>query len=151
MNFFAETFADMAKMGLDTGMLPGLCENKAAFVAKADVAAAVAGALLADDQAGLTYNLSGPTAISGDNRAALVAQATGRPLRYAILPEDALRGGLVQSGTPDFLVDTLVAMQKAFSQGAYDIVTGDVEHLAGRPPRSLSDALASVFGQEGRS
>jgi len=145
MNFFAETFVDLAKMSLATGVLPALSESRVAFVSRDDVAAALAGALLKDGQDGATFNLSGPVGVTGHERAALVAQASGKPLTFTIVPEVQLRAGLAQTDLPDFLVDGFVAMQQAFSNGAYDILTGDTERLSGRPPRPLGDVLAASF------
>lgn len=145
MGFFAETFADLAKMSLDTGGLPGLSENKVAFVSKEDVAAAVAGCLVTEEHAGATYTLSGPVAVSGAERVAVVSDLSGRPLSSMVLTEEQFRLGLVQANLPDFLVDGFVGMQRAFSNGAYDIVTGDVERLSGQAPRTLRAALATVW------
>ena len=147
LNFFAETFAELARMSLVTGVLPGLSENRVAFLAKADAAAALASVLVADDQAGLTLNLSGPVAVTGVDRAALVGALTGHTLNFEILDEAQFRAGMAQAGMPAFLVDGFTAMQRAFSLGAYDIVTGDVERLSGRTPRSLRAALADAFAQ----
>lgn len=145
MGFFAETFAELATMSLGSGMLPGLSENQVAFVSKQDVAAAVAGCLMTEDHAGATYNLSGPAAISGAERAAVVSQASGKPLSFVVLTEEQFRGGLAQANLPGFLVNGFVAMQKAFTSGAYDIVTGDVERLSGHAPQPLRSALAATW------
>ena len=145
MGFFAETFAELAKMGLESGMLPGLSENQVAFVSKQDVAAAVAGCLMTEEHAGATYNLSGPAGISGVERAAMVSHASGRPLSFVVLTEEQFRGGLAQANLPGFLVDGFVAMQKAFSNGAFNIVTGDIERLSGQAPRALQTALAASW------
>lgn len=145
MGFFAETFADLAKMSLESGMLPGLSENQVAFVSKQDVATAVAGCLVTEDHAGATYNLSGPAGISGAKRAAVVSEVSGRPLSFIVLTEEQFRGGLAQANLPDFLVDGFVAMQNAFTSGAYDIVTGDVERLSGCMPRPLREALTATW------
>jgi len=147
MNFFSETFADLAKMSLGHGMLPGLSESQVAFVSKQDVAAALAGSLFTEGQDGMTYNLSGPFGVSGAEGAALVSEASGKPLAFTIVTEPQFRAGLAQASLPDFLVDGFAAMQAAFSNGAYDMVTGDVERLAGRAPKPLRDVLAQELAQ----
>ena len=43
MNFYAEAFVQLAQAALGQGVLPGLAENRVAFVARDDVAAAAAG------------------------------------------------------------------------------------------------------------
>lgn len=83
----------------------------------------------------------------GDRRVARAAAVRrgGTPLAFAIVGEAQLRGGLAQGGLPPFIIDAIASMQASFVDGAYDIVTGDVEMLAGRPPRSLPTALAGAF------
>ena len=39
----------------------------------------------------------------------------------------------------------ILSIQETFVQGGFDIVTGDVERLAGRKPRALRDLLAGAF------
>ena len=56
MNFYAESFVQQAQASLDRGVLTGLAENRVAFVARGDVAAAAAGILIGDGHAGAIYN-----------------------------------------------------------------------------------------------
>jgi NAD(P)H dehydrogenase (quinone) len=42
-------------------------------------------------------------------------------------------------------VNTVVGIQASFAAGAFDIVTGDVERLVGRPPKLLRDVLAAAL------
>jgi NAD(P)H dehydrogenase (quinone) len=46
---------------------------------------------------------------------------------------------------PSDLGELIINIQKALAAGGFDIVTGDVERLAGRPPRFLEDALRLAF------
>jgi hypothetical protein len=39
----------------------------------------------------------------------------------------------------------VVSIQASFAAGAFDIVTGDVERLGGRPPKPLRDVLAGAL------
>ena len=130
MNYYAESFAQVALMSLHAGGLPGLGEN--CFVSGNDVAAAAAGILLGEGHAGAIYNATGPVAVTGAERAALISEITGRPLRFAVLDEALLRGGLSQAGVPQEYIGTLIDIEKRFVAASFDIVTGDVEHLAGR-------------------
>src|SRR6201988_3199946 len=51
MNFYAERFVQQAQASLAQGVLTGLAENRVAFVARDDVAAAAAGILIGDGHA----------------------------------------------------------------------------------------------------
>jgi len=145
MNFYAEAFVQLAQAALNPGVLTGLAENRAAFVARDDVAATAAGILTGDGHAGAIYNATGPERLSGAERAGIIAEIAGRPLAFRVVTEEQLRAGLAQAGLPAAAVDTVVSIQASFAAGAFDIVTGDVERLGGRPPRPLRDVLAGAF------
>jgi NAD(P)H dehydrogenase (quinone) len=145
MNFYAESFAPQAQASLNQGVLTGLAENRVAFVARDDVAAAAAGILLGEGHAGAIYNATGPERLSGAARAALVAEVTGRPLAFVTITEEQLRAGLTKASLPLALVNTVISIQRAFAAGEFDILTSDVERLGGRAPKPLRDVLAGAL------
>ena len=145
MNYYAESFLQEAQMSLAGGVLTGLGENRVAFVSREDVAAAAAGLLPTEGHAGAIYHATGPASHTGAERAALVAEASGKPFSFLVLPEPVLRHGLEQAGLPAPVVGAVLSIQEKFVQGGFDIVTGDVERLAGRRPRALQDLLAGTF------
>jgi NAD(P)H dehydrogenase (quinone) len=145
MNFYAEAFVQLAQAALGQGILAGLAENRAAFVARDDVAAAAAGILIGDGHAGAIYNATGPERLSGAERAGLIAEITGRPVAFRVITEEQLRAGLTKAGLPAGAVNTVVSIQASFAAGAFDILTGDVERLGGRPPKPLRDVLAGAL------
>jgi NAD(P)H dehydrogenase (quinone) len=145
MNYYAEALVQQAQASLDHGVLTGLAENRVAFVARGDVAAAAAGILIGDGHAGAIYNATGPERLSGAERAALIAEITGRPLAFLAITEDQLRAGLTRAGLPVEVVNIAISIQTSFAAGAFDIVTGDVERLGGRPSKPLRDVLAGAL------
>ena len=78
-------------------------------------------------------------------RAALIAEITGRSLAFLAITEEQLRAGLTHAGLPVEVVNTVINLQTSFAAGAFDIVTGDVERLGGRPPKPLRDVLAGAL------
>jgi len=145
MNFYAEAFVQLAQAALRQGALLGLGENRAAFVARDDVAAAAAGILIGDGHAGAIYNATGPERLSGAERAGLIADITSRPLPFRVITEEQLRAGLTQAGLPAGAVNIVASIQASFAAGAFDILTGDVERLGGRPPKPLRNVLAGAL------
>ena len=145
MNYYAEALVQQAQASLDQGVLTGLAENRVAFVARGDVAAAAAGILIGDGHAGAIYNATGPERLSGAERVALIAEITGRPLAFLVITEEQLRTGLTQAGLPVEVINVAISIQASFAAGAFDIVTGDVERLGGRPPKPLRDALVGAL------
>ena len=49
-----------------------------------------------------------------------------------------------RAGLPVEVVNIAISIQASFAAGAFDIVTGDVERLGGRPPKPLRDVLAGA-------
>jgi NAD(P)H dehydrogenase (quinone) len=145
MNFYAESFVQLAQAALKQGVLAGLAENRAAFVARDDVAAAAAGILVGDGHAGAIYNATGPERLSGAERAGLIAEVAGRSVAFRVITEEQLRAALKQAGLPAGAVNIVAGIQASFASGVFDIVTGDVEGLAGRPPKPLRDVLAGAL------
>ncbi len=145
MNFYAEAFVQQAQAALGQGVLAGLAENRAVFVARDDVAATAAGILIGDGHAGAIYNATGPGRLSGAERAGLIAEITGRPIAFRVVTEQQLRAGLTQAGLPAGAVNIVTGIQASFAAGTFDIVTGDVERLGGRPPKPLRDVLAAAL------
>jgi NAD(P)H dehydrogenase (quinone) len=142
MNYYAEALAQEAAMSAQRGALTGIAENRVAFVSRDDVAAAAAGILIGEGHAGAIYNATGDKAYTGAERAALIAEITGKPFGFVTVPAEALRAGMAQAGLPEDVVNVVVSIQNDFASGAFDIVTGDVERLSGRTPKPLREALA---------
>lgn len=109
-----------------------------------NVAAAAAGILIGDGHAGAIYNATGPERLSGAERAALIAEITGRPLAFRVITEEQLRAGLTRAGLAG-AANIVVSIQASFAAGAFDIATGDVERLGGRLPKPLRDVLAGAL------
>ncbi|HEX8319105.1 SDR family oxidoreductase [Longimicrobium sp.] len=145
MNYYAEALLQEARMSLAGGVLTGLGENRVAFVSREDVAGAAAGILSSEGHVGAIYNATGPGSLTGAERAALVADASGQPFSFLVLPEAVLRQGMEQAGLPAPIVGVILSIQEKFVQGGFDIVTGDVERLSGRKPRALQDLVREAF------
>lgn len=145
MNYYAEALLQEAQASLAHGVLTGLAENRVAFVSRDDLAAASAGLLTSDGHAGAIYNGTGPASLSGAERAKIIANAAGKPLGFMVLPREVLAAGMAQAGLPDVVVETVLSIQQGFAVGGFDIVTGDIERLSGKPPRSLEAVMKSAF------
>jgi NAD(P)H dehydrogenase (quinone) len=145
MNYYVEALAMEVASAVGQGGLTGVAENRVAFVARDDVAAAAAGILTGEGHSGAIYNATGDKAYTGAERAALISEITGKPVGFVTVPADALRAGMAKAGLPEGAINAWVSIQTDFAAGAFDIVTGDVERLAGRAPKSLREALSTAL------
>jgi uncharacterized protein YbjT (DUF2867 family) len=103
-----------------------------------DVGAAAAAVLTGATQARRTYALTGPEAIGYERVAAEIAAATGRGVEFVDVPDEAFRRALVDGGVPAFVADQVVAIFGGLRAGVAAEVTGAVEVLTGRAPRSFA-------------
>jgi NAD(P)H dehydrogenase (quinone) len=146
MNYYAEALAQEGRMAATSGAVTGFGESRVAFVGREDVAAAAAGIVLTEGHSGAIYNATGAKSYSGADRAALLSEVLGAEIGFAAIPVEALQTGMAQMGLPDFVINAVVDIQHDFVKGTFDVVTGDVEKLGGRPPKALRDVVVATLG-----
>lgn len=117
----------------------------AAVVDEADVGAVSAAVLTQDGHAGRAYTLTGPEALTPRQRLAAIGAATRRDLRFVELTEAKARDRWRQQGMSEEMIDVLAAWQGDPPPHAYT-VTGTVERILGRPPRSFAQWAAEHAG-----
>ena len=131
-------------MALSSGVLTGFTENKVSFVSRDDLAAAAAGILSGEGHNGAIYAGTGPKALTGAERVEILSKAIGSPLSYVTVSVRELQEQLQNANLPEPVISAIVGTQKNFSNGDFDIVTGDIEKLSGRPPKRLESVLSNV-------
>jgi NAD(P)H dehydrogenase (quinone) len=109
-----------------------------AHVARADLAAAAAGALLTESGSA-TYDLGGPEAMTIDAQVAVFNEVLGTNIKVVHLDDEALRAGLTQAGLPEGLVALVVGADRSIREGRMGQVTDHVERLSGRAPQRFAD------------
>ncbi|RYC12161.1 NAD(P)H-binding protein [Ciceribacter ferrooxidans] len=118
-------------------------KGRNAHAARADIAGAIAGALVSEASANAVYNLTGPTAFTTDEIAALVREATGKPLAVVNLTDEQLAGGMKAAGVPELFIPTFVSFDTNVREGGFDVATKDIEMLSGRAPQDLKSFLTA--------
>jgi len=119
-------------------------QGRIAHAARADIAAAIAGALVGDTSGNATYTLTGPKALTTDEIAALVRAATGKPLAVVHVGDEQLAAGMKAAGVPEMFIPTLVSFDANTRLGHISMATSDIERLSGRKPMSLQTFLAGA-------
>jgi uncharacterized protein YbjT (DUF2867 family) len=140
---FYSAFLFLAE-AIRTGILPSAAgDGGLAWVDPADVAD-VATAVLLDHAGyvGQVLKLTGPKALTFDNAATALERALGKPVAHRRLEEQTLRAQLTSSGLPGWLTDSLLGQQRLTREGRLSLVTGTVENVLGRPPRTFDQWLA---------
>ncbi len=138
-SFYLDFLPEMAVDGVIAGPAG---DGVVGAVAQADVAASAA-AVLTDParHAGLTYNLTGPQAISLAQVAETVTRLTGVPTSYRPQTVEEAYADRARYGVPDWQLDAWVSTYTAIAAGEVAMVTDDVRALTGREALSLSQLL----------
>ena len=106
--------------------------------------AAVAATILASPaaHAGKAYTLTGGDALTDSQRAAVLSQVLGRPIKFVAVPPDAAFAGMRQMGMPDALVDWLASLNALVSAGHAAAISPDAARLLGRAPITFAQFAA---------
>ena len=143
-NWYQENLFMSLPQALKTGQWYTSAEDgRTAFVARDDIAAAIAGALANPPAGSATWTLTGSEALTNDEIAQLAADAVGRPIQVVRLSDEQLAGGMKAAGVPEAIVPMLVSFEKAVRAGDLGTITDDVATLSGRQPRTVRDFLAA--------
>jgi NAD(P)H dehydrogenase (quinone) len=116
-------------------------DGRLAAVARDDIADVAVEALLSDAHAGASYDLTGPETLSIAEAAAILTRVTGREVTYVEETLEEARESRRPSGAPDWEIEGWVTTYAAVAAGELDVVTDDVERVAGHRPMTLPELL----------
>ena len=137
-NWFADNFHTYWKAGIEHGEIAVPAgEGKSSFIDVRDIADSAAAALTSNAFDGKAFNLTGPKAFGYGEAAAIISQAIGKPVGYSAVSDEAFIAILTSAGVPKDYASFLASIFHPVREGWTSAVTGDVETLTGRAPRSL--------------
>ncbi|MYS20558.1 NAD(P)H dehydrogenase (quinone) [Streptomyces sp. DvalAA-14] len=120
-------------------------DGRIASAARADYAAAAAVVLAGEGHEGRAYELSGDTAWSLAEYAALVGELTGREIAYRNVSAEDYRAVLLGAGLPAAFADVLVDVDRAIGLGLLAGTSGNLARLIGRPTTPLRETVAAAL------
>lgn len=139
-NFYIDFMADLVG---DDGVIRGPAgEGRAAVVARADIARTAA-AVLEDPQGhrNVTYQMTGPEALSMADVARIMTEVTGRPTSFhheSLAEAYASRRGYE---VPSWQVDAWVSTYTAIAAGELEAVSSDIADITGTAAMTLAKFL----------
>ncbi|MYX76885.1 SDR family oxidoreductase [Streptomyces sp. SID3915] len=119
-------------------------DGRIASATRADYAAAAVAVLTGEGHLGTAYELSGDTAWSLDEYAAVVAEATGKEIAYNRVPAAVHQEILVGAGLPEAFAAILVDVDEAIGRGLLAATGGDLARLIGRPTPPLAETVTAA-------
>jgi uncharacterized protein YbjT (DUF2867 family) len=116
-------------------------DGRTAAVARDDVAAVAARVLVDPGHSGATYDLTGPTAFTLAELAAVLTQAGGRKVRYEPETLDEAYRSRECYGAPAWEVAGWVTSYAAIASGELSHLSTAVEDITGNRPISLEESV----------
>ncbi|GAA1578416.1 MULTISPECIES: SDR family oxidoreductase [Kribbella] len=114
-------------------------DGRVAAVARDDVAAAAASVLVSSEHSGATYDLTGPSAFTLAEAAAVLTEASGRPVRYEPETLDEAYRSRESYGAQPWEVAGWVTSYAAIASGELSNVSTAVKDLTGHEPIGLAE------------
>jgi len=146
-NLYAEYQLDALQHAAASGRyVTNTGAGRAAYVTRADCAAAAAGALVSREVDDRALDVTGPRALDAQDMARLAAGVGARPLEVQLLDDDAYTASLVTAGVPEPLAVGLASFGAAIRLGHLAAVTDTVRRLSGTAPTPIEALLPSAAG-----
>jgi NAD(P)H dehydrogenase (quinone) len=140
-NWYLENYTAQLPQYLAQGEVLGL-DGAARLrpATRADMAAAIAAAVLDEGTAGATFELGGAP-ITLTELAATITDVTGTEVAYRDVTPDELAAVLRGAGLDEGTAGFVVAIEESVARGELDVPGDDLERLLGRPATTLAEAL----------
>jgi NAD(P)H dehydrogenase (quinone) len=144
--WYTENYAAAAAQAKETGVLvASVGDGRVASASRADYADAAVAVLTGEGHTNAVYELSGDTAWTHSEFAAVLTDILGRDVVYTPLTEAehlaALEAAGLDAGTAGFVV----ALDGNIRDGLLSETSGDLKALIGRPTTSLRDGLLAAL------
>ncbi|HET6398917.1 MAG TPA: SDR family oxidoreductase [Candidatus Thermoplasmatota archaeon] len=143
--WYLENYTGNLGPALQYGVLMGCADGgKVSAAMRAEFAEAAANVLSSPGHEGRVYELGGDEPFTMAELAAWVAEASGKPVQYQDMPEDAYRQALAGFGLPEPLARALADADRGLARGELVTSSGDLRKLLGRAPASPRHAVQAA-------
>jgi len=125
-----------------------LGQGKIGYIDVQDIAEVARIVLTSPDHINKIYELTGPEALTVNDVAHALTQATNRLIVYVDVPEEVAAAAMAQNHLPDWMVSAMLELHGMAKAGYAGNITNTVEKLTGLPARSIYDFAgdcATVF------
>jgi len=131
------------KMFNEEGVMKGPGgQGKVSWVGREEIAEAAAKLLTGDEPLLGTFLMTGPTALSLSETAALIGSMKNQSLRYEDEPVDAAKEWRSKLGVPAWEVDTWVGSYEAIAAGEFEAIDPALGTILGRPADDLQTYIS---------
>ncbi|HEV3050681.1 MAG TPA: SDR family oxidoreductase [Longimicrobium sp.] len=144
--WYLENYTGNLAPALEHGALLGSAEEgRVSAATRADFAAAAGAVLTGTRHENRVYELGGDESFTLSELAVIIAEASGRPVEYRDLPEEAYAGVLAGVGLPEAFARVLADSDRGIARAELFTDSGDLARLIGQPATSPRDAVAAAL------
>ncbi|RFA10926.1 NAD(P)-dependent oxidoreductase [Subtercola boreus] len=144
-NWYTENYASTLSQVAETGVYAASTgEGRVASASRSDYAEAAAVVLTTDGHEGAVYELSGDTAWTGTDFAAILSDVLGRDVRFESLSTDAHTAALLAAGLDEGTAGFVAGLDANIATGALDKSSDDLSSLIGHPTTPAADTLRTL-------
>jgi NAD(P)H dehydrogenase (quinone) len=143
-SWYIENYLPQIPGYLQHGVVGAAGDGRVSVATRADYAEAAAVVASTEGHEGAVYELGGESVTLAE-LAALVAAAAGQDVAYTDVPEEVLRGILVDAaGFPEPVATVFADVDTRIKAGDLHVTSGDLERLIGRPATPVSTSVAEA-------
>ena len=118
-------------------------QGKVSFALRADMAEAIANALIGEGHENKVYDLGAPTAWSFADVADALSHSGTQPVEYIDIPNSAYETELAKH-VPPAVAKMLAGMAEGVKQGDFNVPDPSLEKLLGRQPVDLAEFIKGI-------
>lgn len=107
------------------------------FIDTSDIAAVVATLLTTNEFNNQAFDLTGPEALTHDEVAQKISKIINKTILFQNISPELLKKDLLGKEIPEDYADFMLLILSYLKAGYNSKVTGNVEHIIGRPPRNI--------------
>lgn len=139
--WFAQNFSEglMLEPLLEGELALPVGDVREPFIDVEDIAEIAVAALTTDRHRHQLYEVTGPRSMTFAEAVQEIAQASGQPMRYTTVPNEAYRAGLAAAQMPPELTSLVMYLFETLLDGRNERVTDGVQRALGRPARDFSE------------
>ena len=141
---FKKTIVEQGKFFAAVG------DAKISAVDTRDIAAVAVAALTEDGHEDKIYNLTGPVAITHQEMAKQIADATGHNVTFIDVSPASMLQALSDAKFPTWMAEGLIEDYAHYARGEAAVVTSDIKEVTGKEPRdfaSFAQDYKSAFSE----
>ncbi|MFC5270473.1 SDR family oxidoreductase [Adhaeribacter terreus] len=133
VNYYGNSIRTDNKIYLPLG------HGKVSFIDARDIADVADCVLTSDKFYNQALYITGPEALTGEEVAQAISEATGRQIEFVDVPEDAAREGMKQMNMPDWMVNAMMELHQICKAGHAATVTDTTEKVTGHKGHTFRD------------